>query len=166
MALVPQAVFDIYKTVVDDMINSSFGVNCKLIYPAIKVSCGNCVYDTMNNRSSNIYNGTGPVPFTFGICPWCDGLGFKETPQTEIIKLRIYFARKNWIKVGPMINIPDGSLQALGFLSDLPKIKQAQQMEANSNQSGFGQMLYKLYGEPTPYGFRNDRYLVSIWQRA
>lgn len=165
MGLIPQEVFDAYNTVVDSMINEDFGVNCKLIYPPIKTSCDNCVYDTLNDRSSNQYNGSGPMPFTFGICPWCDGLGFKETLTTDIIKLRLSFSRKNWIKIGPILNIPDSSLQALGFLTDLPKIQKAKKMEANCDQSGYGSVIYNLSSEPTTYGFKNNRYIISMWHR-
>ena len=166
MGLVPQELFDAYDYFVDDMINSSFGVNCKLIYPAIKTTCINCIYDTFNNKSTNIYNGTGPQPFTFGICPWCNGLGFTETPQTETIKLRIYYAHKHWVKLASMINVPDGTVQACGFLSDFPKIMQSQKMLINSDVAGYSNFIYKLWGEPVTSGFSNSRYLISMWNRS
>ncbi len=166
MGLVPQEIFDGYNYFVDDFISTSFGVNCKLVYPPLKTNCANCIYDTMSNKSTNIYNGSGPQPFTFGVCPWCGGLGFTESVQTETIKLRLYYSPKHWIKIHPLINIPDNTIQAIGFLSDLPKIKQAQTMIANSDQEGFGNCIYDLLGNPVTTGFKHNRYLISMWTRA
>ncbi len=164
--LVPQSVFDTYNSVVDSLISTDLGINCLLIYPAQRTSCANCIYDTLSNKSSNQYNGSGPEPFTFGVCPWCGGVGYTEVQQTENIKLRIYYSRKYWIKINAMINIPDGTVQAIGFLSDYPKIMQAQRIQINSDQSGYGNWAYDLHGEPTTHGFKHNRYLVSYWKRA
>lgn len=164
--LVPKIVYTTYNNFVDSFILNDFGVPCTLLFPTQKTQCLNCYYDSQNNRSSNSYNGTGPQPFTFGVCPWCNGVGFKEIPVTKKIQLRIYFHRKNWIKISEMINVPDGAVQTIGFLTDLPSILQAKQIIINSDQVGYTQSLYELHGEPVTSGFGNDRYIAAIWKRS
>jgi len=119
-----------------------------------------------SRRSTGTYKTGGPAPFTFGVCPWCGGKGFKQELETETIKLRVYWDRKSWLKIGVPINIPDGSVQAIGFLTDLPKIKKSQKIILNSQQSAYIKWEYTLFGEPIPHGFKRDRYIITYWTRA
>jgi hypothetical protein len=166
MVAIPQTLFDVYNSFADDFINLNFGVNCTVFLPSLKVQCDNCVFDTINNKSSNMYLAGGPIPFTFGVCPWCDGNGFKEIPNSSVIKMKVYFSRKNWIQIVPNINIPDGSVQTIGFLSDLPKIKAAQFVRINSDVAGYINYDYTLFGEPFPHGFKQNRYFIAYWKRS
>lgn len=166
MVTIPQTIFDTYNSIADDFINNNFGVNCILEYPPKETACDNCVYDSINRRSSNRYKTGGPIPFTFGICPWCDGAGFKQIPVSTTIKMRIYWSRKDWVKIGIPVNIPDGAIQTIGFMSDLSKIKQAERVLVNSDISNIMQWEYILLGEPIPHGFKYNRYFLAYWSKA
>ena len=166
MVQLSSTIFDKYKEFADDFINDNFGVNCTLEYPPKELACINCIYDMKSRKSTNKYKTGGPIPFTFGVCPWCGGKGFKEDIVTETIKMRVYWDRGSWVKIGIPLNIPDGSVQSIGFLADFPKIKQAQKVILNSDQSGINVWEYSLYGEPVPHGFKRDKYIIMYWTRV
>jgi hypothetical protein len=156
--------FDGYNQTADDFINSNFGVNCTLLYPAKDVECENCIVDTINRCSTNQYNGTGPYPFTFGICPYCEGNGYKSEQPTENIKMRVYFTPKSWVKISIPVNIPDGSIQTIGFMSDLPKVLKSKTVIINPNLSPINDWSYALLTHPVPHGF-NQRYFIAFWSK-
>ena len=166
MVQLSQDIFDKYNDFVDDFINSNFGVDCILQYPPKELACINCIYDVKSKKSTNKYKTGGPISFTFGVCPWCNGRGSKQDIATDTIKLRVYWERKSWLKIGIPLNIPDGAVQAIGFLSDFPNIKKAQKIILNSTQSGYANWEYTLYGDPMPHGFKRNRYIITYWVRA
>lgn len=47
--------------------------------------CGNCIYDDVHKCSSNVYNSSGPKPFSGLVCPVCNGLGIITTRSTRTI---------------------------------------------------------------------------------
>ena len=66
---IPETIYDKHEWISDYFINGPMGSNCKLIYEATQESCDNCTLDNDTNRSSNIYNGTGPIPFLYFSLP-------------------------------------------------------------------------------------------------
>lgn len=164
MPNIPQEVYDIYNEFADDFINLNFGQTCRLQYPPKRTACTNCVFDTITQRSSGVYKTGGPISFSFGICPWCNGLGYIETENTTDIKMRVYWERRYWVKINTSINIPDGSIQTIGFLYDIPKIKQAQSIIINPNLESINSWSYILASEPIPFGL-TKRHFIAYWTR-
>lgn len=163
---IPQSVFDTYNEAVNAMIDTNFGIPCLLRYPATLIKCTNCNFNSMTGKSSNIYNGTGPIPFTDGFCPYCNGAGSTDNEHTELIKLRCYFTPKHWIKLGMDIKVPDGAIQTIGHIADLPKCRQCNFMTANSSQTALGDYRYRLWGEPVYHGFQNKNFFIAFWERV
>jgi len=153
-----------YETVVDDIM-SGLGVNCELVYVPIRQSCANCIFDTLGQKSSNIYNGTGPEPFTDGLCPYCNGLGFKLQQVTETIKLRINWSPKPGQNGVPVI-IPEGSIQIIGFLSDLPKVMRTASIKINSSQSDNHCWTYTVKSEPVTHGMGHKKQFSLLLERG
>jgi hypothetical protein len=160
---IPDSVFVKYREAADMFINT-LGVNCRINYVPTREECENCVFDTFSNKSSNVYKSGGPQPFDI-ICPYCDGVGYKETEYFENIKLRVNWQRKNFLKFAPLVNIPDNSVQIIGFLYDLPKIQKAINIVINTGQEGYGSFAYTLLGEPVTHGFLNNRYFLAFLTR-
>ena len=176
MVSIPQAVFDKYNEFADDFINSNFGVRCNLIYPFKKIQCPNCVMSSFRG-GTNVYRTGGPLPFTFGPCPLCAGEGFQREEATpEVIKLRVYYRPKDWVKVSfPTLHgeqgdvpfqIPDGTIQVIGFMSDLPKVERADKIQVNIDQDGYKRWTYQRLGEALPHGFKQDRYFICFLKRV
>jgi hypothetical protein len=72
---------------------------------------------------------------------------------------------KNWIGVGGNLNIPDGSIQTVGFLSDLPKILQAKALMVHDNIKDYKELRFERMGEHIPMGFKQNRYFACMWKR-
>lgn len=167
MVNIPQSIFNTYNSYVDDFIIDNFGVNCKLVYPALKTECPNCIVDLIGQKSSNLYKSGGPYPFQDGmICPYCNGDGFRSDSPTETIKLRVYWNKKEWQKIGMNVNMQDGAAQIIGFLTDMPKIRKAVSIEVLSDYENAINYKFILSGETFPWGFKKNRYFVGFLDRV
>ena len=152
---VPQSIFDKYNEVVDSMISNDFGINCTVYWIGDKVPCQYC------SGISNIYS--GPSFNISDTCTYCGGSQYKQSELSETIKLRVYFDKKYWIKMGNM-DVPDGSVQIIGFLSDYTKVRDASYIILNSD-SNIMNLKYKVYGELQPHGFKKNRYFIGYLSR-
>jgi hypothetical protein len=162
---VPQTVFDTYNAAVSAMIDSNFGIECTILYPPIKTNCTNCFVDNMTGRSTGIYNGTGPIPFNGMFCPYCNGAGGVSTTEQDIIKLRCYFTPKSWIKIHTDITVPDGSIQTIGHIEDVLKVRRANYLLVNTLVDDYGQYKYRLNGEVQFHGFQRNKFFIAMWAR-
>lgn len=167
MVDIPQSVFDDYYSAVDDFINSNFPCPSTLIYPGKKTDCPNCIYDGIGKKSANIYQSGGPYPFDNGmICPYCNGDGYKLDTPTEVINLRVYWTKKDWVKSVGNIAIPDGSIMVIGFITDLPKFLKCTEIKISNETAGYIDYKYIRSAEPFPWGLRKKRYFVGFLTRA
>lgn len=161
---IPNSVFNVYYDVCDWLLsNEHTSYTCTLIYPPLKEPCS-CGQTPINEGSTNVYSHGGPAPFNFSLCPLCGGNGYKETVNTQSIRLRIYWAQRNWIKIAGAVGIEDATAQIIGNLSDLQSILKADQIEVVDNQS---QTRFKmtLAGEPFLHGFGKNKYFVAYLKR-
>jgi hypothetical protein len=94
MPLVKQKHLNLYKRYTEDLIDD-LGINVVAVKGNVTSQCPNCDYDTVNKCSSGIYNGTGPKPFTRGICPVCRGEGELEQESRSNVKCTV-----NWGNLG------------------------------------------------------------------
>lgn len=164
MTIIRPEIYSEYVRFADAMLEE-LGINCIVHYPGIKVECINCYFNSLPGvSSSNIYRSGGPYPFTEGICPYCQGLGYKETFTTDTIKVRAYFDKKSWNKTNIPIGIKDGSVWTIGYMSDLIKIQRAAYITLPSNINS--PLAYTLIAEPIPWGLKRDRYFSAFWQRG
>ena len=164
---IPEFMFDLYKTDANCMM-TDLGIDCKLIYPAVKgEQCNNCITMVSGGSTQNHYRNGGPRPFHMSNCPLCGGAGFKssESPVEEL-KLRINYNPKTWLKVNVPIEIPDGSIQVIGDLGDMPKIKKAEEIIINQDTVGMQEEKYALGGEPVPHGLKDRTFFVVILDRV
>lgn len=162
--LIPQYILDLYDTTVSDFNNNNFGVNCKLFYGTNRTVCTNCIFNEALNASTNIYLTGGPIPFTNGLCPYCDGVGFKDTQATETIKLRVYHERKSFIRMEIPVNVIDGAIQTIGSIEYLNKCKRCNHMIANSDLEIYNQYKFVLASDPAPFGLTKKEF-VAYWNR-
>lgn len=156
---IPQSLFDTFNETIDYFIDDSFGVDCRLYFAKNRVDCTNCI-----NTNSNIYGGFDS--FVNRNCHYCGGLGYKESEQTEDIKLRLYYDKKKWLRIIDPIDAPDGTVQVIGYLSDLPSLRAADYMVINTAQEDIIRQKYKTFGEFNTHGFKHDRYIVGYLQRV
>ncbi len=165
---IPSGVFDVYNDAI-----LLFTRSAKLVYPEFKEDCPNCILGSMGtrNRSVSIYQAGGPYPFERGMpCPYCGGKGYKATESTDTVTLRIYWDRKSWVKTGAEINIPDGGIQTIAYLSDLDKIEKCKYMIPSYDgiENYDTNARYEKSGTSFPQGFKQNKtkYVVTFWTRA
>jgi hypothetical protein len=164
------------KTVYNDAIDSLISQNglslpCTLLYSNNNPTlCSNCIFDPINSRSLNKYNGSGTSPFAeYSICPVCNGLGFDSTSSEEIIYLAVLFDSKywfNWNSKSNPIHVVDGMVQTICKTDLLPKIKTADKIMIDNSRSGYGAYYYIRANDPEFAGFGDTRYVFTVWKRA
>lgn len=84
-------------------IRQDLGRPITLHIPGPRRHCPNCIFDSVNNRSTGMFRATvpyptnipGPFPFIGGICPVCNGTGQFTTEITKIIDKALI----RWLKV-------------------------------------------------------------------
>lgn len=67
-----------------------------ITYALIEVDrspCPNCDYDSGNDASNNLYNGTGPTPFAGNVCPVCNGEYWITTVARRRLQATVRWAR-------------------------------------------------------------------------
>ena len=134
------------KTAFSDLI-TEMGKDCNLFLPN-PIPCENCIVDNMRGRGG-IYNGTGPKPFTNGVCPMCGGTGLKQEFDIYPIRMSINKEIKSFFGKVPNVRIPDGAIQCRGYIKDLPYVLKCDHMECQISTSPYMVETYKLFGTPT-----------------
>lgn len=160
----------LYDQAIDAILeNNALTVPCSIFYNTPNDTyCNNCLFDPINNRSLNIYNGIGPLPFPEnGICSVCNGNGKVEKSKSEIVYLAVIFDSKYWFNWGSkVINVQDGMVQTICKIELLPKIRNAQYMSMDTNIQPYGGHSYALAGDPSPCGLGSNKYIITMWSRA
>jgi hypothetical protein len=162
---VPQSLFDKYNEVCDWFLtDDNMSRLCTLVFPPKRTPCVNCIKPA-GSSTTNIYKHGGPAPFTFGSCPLCGGSSFKEVEITDTIRLRIYFEKSAWIKIGESTLIADAEVMVIGFLSDVPKLRRAVEiLLVKDNREAEYRTV--LLGRPYPHGFGKSRFFVAYLKGA
>jgi hypothetical protein len=160
----------IFNNAIDALLEqNALTIPCRLRYSGQQNStfCANCVFDAISQLSSNIYNGSGPIPFPEGsICPTCMGMGMIMSDSSEVISIACLFDSKyflNWSS--KTLNIPAGSIQTICHTTLLPKIRNANDIIVDTNLEQYGNYTYQRMGDPEPMGFGDNRYIATIWSR-
>ena len=162
---------NLFNDAIDSLLeNNALTVPCRLIYSGSKNTtyCNNCIFDPISKLSSNIYNGSGPAPFAENsICPVCVGMGMKHGDSTEVLYLAAIFDSKYFLNVssGSTVNIVDGMVQTICHSALLPKIRNANEIIIDTNIEKYGGYSYQRAGDPSPAGFGDNRYIITMWKR-
>lgn len=145
---------------------SQLAKGVRLYYPPQNVPCSNCAGGFGNKPDSSFTHGA-PTNLTNINCSFCGGVGYKSVAQTEEINLKLNFNLKSFKDQIPQnVQVPDGILQAKGFIEDIPKILKAEYMVAQTTFEPYIQQTYKLWIPPTDTSnIAQNRFFVSYWKR-
>jgi hypothetical protein len=142
---------------------------CQLIFTNTTFAeCPNCLFDSMSQRSSNIYQTDGPIPFSQGICPYCHGVGTIATDNTTDLSLMVIWNYKDWIGwngVPDDTMTPFGQMQTISKMSTLPDIKNAQEVIVDTDIINYVKHRFQRSSEPTPIGLGDSTYIATMWKR-
>jgi hypothetical protein len=159
----------IFNQAIDSLIDrNGLAVPCKVVYDSLKQSlCGNCLFDPMQHRSANKYNGTGPAPFgNLSICPVCNGLGLIDMSAEETIYIAVIFDSKYWFNWdSKSVNISNNMAQSICSVSLLPKLQNSKEIIIDTTIAGYGNRRYSRVNEPEVCGLGENRYIITMWQK-
>lgn len=139
-----------------------------------QVQCPNCVYDPVTQRSRNIYNGTGPIPFTHGQCPYCHGWGIPNDESTAQVNLMVIWHYKDFIGFSVdwssvkdnTLFIPFGYIQTLSKQNLFDQLRSAREILINTTvQNPVVAHRFSRVGEPNPMGLDSSTHIVTTWKR-
>ena len=135
-----------------------FGTQCKLVYTDKIEVIDNAVPDFNQKRVFDLQKTNPSSGFGRG------SRKFKTVETTEDIVLRVYWDEKDFKKFGN-IQMPDGSVMAIGQFSELAKIRKAAFLLIETAKDGHAEWKFEKAAEPTIHGL-NKGYLISYWKRA
>jgi hypothetical protein len=156
---IPDSLFDKFFEGIDLTIEK-FGVICQLV--------------SINKIEEIVYNPNNNIPEKNSINAHRVRGGdyersnkiVKEVETLSDIKLKVYWDQKNWIGVAGNIVIPDGSIQTIGYMTDLPKVLQAKALIAHKDIKDYKELRFERVGEHIPMGFKQNRYFGCVWKRV
>lgn len=161
---------DMFTNAIDALLeNTACTVPCRLIYgDTLWTDCENCIFDAIGNKSSNRYAAGGPIPFSFGICPVCFGIGRIPDEQTASVNLSIIWDYREWISFAGVdaktLSI-DGYCQSISKMTTTIKdIKRCKEMIINTDIEQYVHHRFSRQGEPNPIGFGRDDFIVTMWK--
>lgn len=163
---IPQGVFKKYYEVVDELLeNSATSFSCRLYYTPIHSECTNCLFSYGN--ASNIYKPGGPIEFTHGLCPVCNGKGYLHVESTEDVRFRVHqYTSSKQNKKFKLLNknIEDysGVFEIRGNKNNIQKLLKTEKIFIDINNKSFGDYYYKLISEPEKHGFGFEYFFALI----
>jgi hypothetical protein len=141
-------------------------VPCTLYYSGTKFTeCPNCIFDSINKRSTNRYKSGGPVPFSNSVCPYCQGVGRKASISTEPMYLATIWDSKQWILSNPNIKMADISVQTMSVVSTYDNLKRASKVQIDDTIKGYGIADFERVGDPEPLGLGDNAFVICSWKR-
>lgn len=157
---ISQSVFDKYYELIDSTFDI-FGVTCQLVsINKIEEIVHHPNNNIPNKNSINAHRTGGNGTYDVG------NKTFKEIETLTDIKLKVYWDNKQWISVTDNIKLPEGSIQTIGLMSDLPKVLKAKQLIAHKDIKNLKEMRFERVGEFIPIGIKQQRYFACFWKRS
>lgn len=153
-----------------DMITETLrccNVTCTVITGVTKYTdCPNCIFDPIANRSTNRYQAGGPISFSVGLCPYCNGIGKIPDEQTETVTLCPIYDYKSWIpQIESNVESPEGFVQTLSLFSTYSTLEQAKEIIIDTSIDTNVRPRFERYSEPQPCGFGSSDFIVTMWKR-
>jgi hypothetical protein len=155
---IPKSVFDKYKEIIDSTINDIFGVTCQLVFIEKIEVIDNSFNNIPDNRSVN------PHRRNNGDFRRNDKV-IKEVEKLQDIKMKVYWERKSWLKIGGNIVIPDNAIQTIFLSKDLDKVLRAKELIVHKEINDDLELRFQKWGEPFPVGFHKERHWCMFWER-
>lgn len=168
-SIITDAMKTMFKDAIDALLRSDgLSLPCRFIYGGTKyINCPNCLFNSITGKSSNIYTAGGPVPFSQGICPYCNGEGkVLQEATTSPVYMLVIWDYKKWIPMAVPVESPEGMIQTITTKDVLPEIKKAKELVVDTNIEAFVRHRFIREGEPNPAGFGASDYVITLWKRA
>lgn len=143
-------------------------VTCTLEYGTRSIDCPNCIYDSRTGKSTNRYQTSpaGPIPFTFGVCPYCNGEGKLLQEETQSVDLCPIYDYQSWYPMTIRIESPLGFVQTMSPFSLRKQLIRAKSIIIDTAIDTSTRPRFERWGEPEPCGFGGSDFIVMMWRRV
>ncbi len=160
---VPESIFELHDAIARDFI-SNYGRDVILVFLK-RVQC-DCAADSIGEKPGNHWVDGAHLP-AHAFCQQCGGEGYRIDEITQTVKMAVYYAPKDWIKINSVLTLEstDGIIQTRSLIESIVLIEQCDYIVADANVAGYGPLKYKLKGRPVPHGIRGDNEVIALWQR-
>lgn len=162
--IINQNLKNLFKQQINTILHQQGLTNpCTLYFTGSTDYCNNCLFDRASNLSSNIYNGTGPVPFDdYTMCPVCMGSG--KTLLNNTIKqmyLAVILDSRYFINLSTkLVNITDISLQTICSRNHLQDLQACSYLVIDVDPS----KKYEKIDNGTLSGLGDLDYIIMNWR--
>lgn len=154
------SIVEVIQGAVDDVI--AMGDSCTIVYPGIQEACP-C---TLSEPTQ--FDDTGNPTINMGICPLCKGSSLRLTHQTDTVTLRVNWNVKNFVSnpYPARVYTQGDYIETLGYLADLPKLTQAQEILVRGANAPYTVSRFVLDSTPVDkHNIVKSRYCYAIWKR-
>lgn len=160
-----------FSNIINAMLeDKSMTVPCRLVYETSKLeTCPNCKINPVNGKSSGVYNGTGPISFTQGQCPYCFGEGKKKSKPTEDLYLLVIWDFKQFWPSGLNIQTGETAVQTMCNIDLMPKLKRASQIIINTDIEDYVRHTFSRASEPQLCGCcisGDEAFIFTNWKKS
>ena len=159
----------LHKFMIDAILeDTALTVPCTLIYNATKYTeCSNCIINNITGKSSGKYKTGGPIAFTNGQCPYCNGVGKVKVESTDTIYLLSIWDSKKWIIPSELATkVADIAVQTMSKMTTYPQITRCSQLQIDTKIENFGIPRFERMCNPQPLGWGDDNWIITTWKRA
>ena len=80
--------------------------------------------------------------------------------------MKVYWDSRTWVKTCSDIVVPDGSIQTIGKMPDLPKVLRAKELIVHKGITDYGEIRFQRTGEHIPLGLKQEKYFACFWERV
>lgn len=164
MTIINQNFKNLFKTMINDLLSETGLTNsCTLYFDETSDYCNNCLFDKSSNISSNIYNGSGPVPFNdYTMCPVCMGSGKTLLDgSTQQLYLAIISDTKHFINLpNQLLNLSDANIQIICSKNHAELLKSCKYLIIDSDPT----KKYEKIDNSNIVGLGDLDYIIMNWK--
>ncbi len=157
----------LHKNMIDAILeDEALTVESTLIYSDTKFTeCSNCII-SISGKSSGKYKAGGPLPFSNGVCPYCNGVGRTSGQSTEPLFLLAIWDSKKWILNDPAIKVAEIKVQTMSKMITYPQITRCTRIKFDTKIEGFGIGEFTRIANPSQLGWGDSNWIITSWKNA
>lgn len=130
-------------------------------------ACDACDNGVIGNVGQNAYYPGGQGRFhNIQKCGICSGTGKRLVEDTADDYMAVIWDYRKWFRDSSNIMVAEGRVQTVSSIDLLPNIKRCQHIIFDTDIEEYRRHRFVLDGEPTPCGFGEDAYIISLWMPA
>jgi hypothetical protein len=165
--IITQGFKDTHKYMIDALLeDTALTVECTLHYLETKFTvCTNCYPNNIGGKSSNIYRPGGPIPFSHGLCPYCNGLYKISATASDTLYLMTIWDSKRWL-LDTFAKTAKIDVQTMSKITTYGQLHRASKVTLDASIKNLGITDFVKVGDPKVIGYGGDHWIIYSWVRT